>query len=251
MKRTRAAVILAAGLGSRLRPLTDDRPKALMDIGGETILGRAVRLLSEYGVEHIVIATGYREDAVRAAVRNASVRASFCRNERYDSTQNAVSLALCRSAVESEGGWFKLDGDVVFQAEVLTRLDECGAALAVAVDAERDLDAEAMKVECDSSGRVLAFGKQLAVAAARGESIGIERISASGSPIVFSELERAVIDGRTGLYYEDLYSELIQQGRLDAQAVDVGDLPWTEVDTLDDLERARALVLGSASPQRV
>ena len=65
MSSTKTAVLLVAGIGSRLRPLTDDRPKALVDIGGETILGRAVRLLGEHGVERLVLATGYREDAVR------------------------------------------------------------------------------------------------------------------------------------------------------------------------------------------
>jgi NDP-sugar pyrophosphorylase family protein len=66
--KTTAAVILVAGVGSRLRPITDDRPKALVDLDGETILGRAIRLLAEYGVRKVVLATGYREDAVRAAL---------------------------------------------------------------------------------------------------------------------------------------------------------------------------------------
>ncbi|RYE80403.1 MAG: hypothetical protein EOO74_02190 [Myxococcales bacterium] len=64
---TEVGVILVAGVGSRLRPLTDDRPKALVEVGDETMLGRAVRLLLEHGVRELVLATGYREDAVRAA----------------------------------------------------------------------------------------------------------------------------------------------------------------------------------------
>src|SRR3990167_1221321 len=117
MAVTRVAVILVAGIGSRLRPLTDDRPKALVDVGGETILARAVRLLHAHGVERIVLATGYREDSVRRALADAPVELAFCANPRFDSTQNSVSLALCEQAVAHEG-FFKLDGDVVFRHEV-------------------------------------------------------------------------------------------------------------------------------------
>ena len=63
-----AAVILVAGIGSRLRPITDTRPKALAPVGDETILGRAARLLLDFGISRLILATGYREDAVRAAV---------------------------------------------------------------------------------------------------------------------------------------------------------------------------------------
>src|ERR1700710_1153722 len=100
--KTTVAVILVAGIGSRLRPITDDRPKALVDIGGETILGRAVRLLASYGVRRVVLATGYREDAVRAAMRGAPVaEVEYCKNPEFDRTQNSVSLALCRQALGS------------------------------------------------------------------------------------------------------------------------------------------------------
>src|SRR3954469_19047778 len=145
--KTTTAVILVAGIGSRLRPITDDRPKALVDLGGETILGRTVRLLASYGVRKIVLATGYREDAVRIAMQGAPpvMVVEYCRNPEFDRTQNSVSLALCRDALGTDA-FFKLDGDVVFQRQVLERLDASPAELSVAVDAGRMLDAEAMKV---------------------------------------------------------------------------------------------------------
>lgn len=241
MNRTRTAVILVAGVGARLRPLTDDRPKALLDLGGETILGRAVRLLRAYGVERVVLATGYREDAVRAALGELPLTVSYCPNPRYDSTQNAVSLALCRPALPHGEAWFKLDGDVVFQAEVLERLDRTPAELSVAVDSSRKPDAEAMKVALGEGGRVLRFGKDVPSAVAGGESIGIERIAAGAGERLFDALDDALRAGFESYYYENVYSELIEAGRLSASAVEVGDLPWTEVDTPGDLEQARRL----------
>lgn len=218
-----------------------------MDLGGETILGRALRLLREAGVEKVVLATGYREDAVEKALKaleNSELAWELVRNPRYDTTQNSVSLALCAKALEGTS-FFKLDGDVVFQPAVLQRLDGCQAALAVALDRSRMADEEAMKVELGAGTlglSIRAFGKSIPLAQSAGESIGIERVSASASAVLFEALSQKLASGKVDLYYEDVYSELIQQGKLEARAVDVGDLAWTEVDTLEDLERARALV---------
>ncbi len=222
-----------------MRPLTDDRPKALVDIGGETILARALRLLAQHGVKRAVLATGYRDDAIKIALQDCPLHVTYCHNSEFERTQNSVSLALCRDTLESES-FFKLDGDVVFEPEVLERLERAAAPLSVAVDAARKLDAEAMKVRVDL-GRILAFGKGLTLAESSGETIGIERVDGSIARTLFEALAAAAREGRTGLYYEDVYSELVQSGRLEAAAVDVSDLRWTEVDDFDDLERARAL----------
>jgi len=219
----------------------------LVDLGGETILGRTVRLLVSYGVRKIVLATGYREDAVKAAMQGTPVAVEYCRNPEFDRTQNSVSLALCREKVGGDA-FFKLDGDVVFQRQVLDRLDASSNELAVAVDAGRMLDAEAMKVTLSGSGtaRISAFGKGIPLAQSAGESIGIERISSTFSSTLFEALNLAIAAGDTSLYYEDVYSRLIAAGSLQAEAVPVSDLPWTEVDDFSDLERARALVRDGA-----
>lgn len=237
MKSTQAAVILVAGVGQRLRPLTDDRPKALVDIGGETILTRAIRLLLAHGVTEIVLGTGYREDQIRKSVEHLDVKVTICPNPDYASTQNSVSLARCRAPLEGKS-FFKLDGDVVFRPAVLARLAAANAPLAVAVDKGRALDAEAMKVRI-ADGAIREFGKGIAVEAAHAETIGIERLEPDAAGLVFDALDRALSLGRRDLYYEDVYSELVGRGVLDAQAVDVSDLPWAEVDTFEDLAGAR------------
>jgi choline kinase len=249
MSDTPVAVILVAGIGQRLRPLTDDRPKALVDVGGETILGRAVRQILAAGVREIVLATGYREEAVRDAMTSCAVPVRYCRNEAFDRTQNAVSLFLCREAV-GDRAFFKLDGDLLFQDDVIGRLSSSAGELAVAVERRDDLGEEEMKVTADGD-RVLSFGKHLVPATSAGESIGIERVSGVAVSSLFHGLEQAVSAGETTLYYEDVYARLIARG-LDARLVDVTDLAWTEVDTPADLERARELVAsGALGPRRV
>jgi choline kinase len=246
---TKTAVLLVAGMGTRLAPLTNDRPKALVDIGGETILHRAVRVLREHGVRRIVLATGYRQDAIEQALADMAaewgtsadgITSLVAPNLEYATTQNSVSLALCEQAVGHEA-FFKLDGDVVFDRRVLERLDASESELAVAVDGKRLLDAEAMKVKTSGS-TITAFGKQLTIAESAGESIGIERLSAGAGERVFAALRESIARGVTNRYYEDVYSDLIQDGRLSAESVEVGDLSWTEVDDKTDLAKAQELV---------
>ncbi len=234
-----AAVILVAGVGSRLRPITNTRPKALAPVGDETILGRAVRLLLEFGVSRLILATGYREDAVRQALAGLAAEVEYCPNPRYDSTQNSVSLALCRDAVGGRS-FFKLDGDVVFDLAVLERIAAPQAELSAGVDSGRKLDAEAMKVVVQGTS-IRRFGKQVPLAQSHGESIGIERITAAASGKLFRALDERIAAGESDLYYEDVYSRMIEAGQLDAEAADVSGLRWTEVDTFEDLETARRL----------
>jgi choline kinase len=236
---TRTAVLLCAGGGTRLRPLTDDRPKALIDVGGETILGRAVRLLVGAGVDHLVIATGYRAEAVRAALDRPGPVVTFCHNPDFERTQNSVSLYRCREAVEGKT-FLKLDGDLLFHPDVIARLEADPGPLSVAVDKSVLLGEEEMKVMADGVD-IKRFGKKLEPAQCVGESIGIEKIGAAAGASLFRALGAAERAGRTDLYYEDVYGELIADG-LSARVVDVSALPWIEIDTPEDLDNARRYV---------
>lgn len=236
----RTAVLLVAGMGSRLRPLTDEIPKALVPINGRSILERAVAALCARGVQQFVLATGYRDEAVRNALAGMGVSATFCHNSRYAETQNSISLLQCRSAV-GKAGFYKLDGDLLFDSRVIERLDAASEPLAVAVDASRAVDAEAMKVTSDSKGRILRFGKSIPVPDASGESIGIERVGASITDVLFDAIASLERRGVVDRYYEDVYSELLKEGKIGASAMNVGDLRWAEVDDMADLEHAAAL----------
>jgi choline kinase len=234
---TDLAILLCAGGGTRLRPLTDDKPKALVGVGGETILHRAVRALMAAGVRELVVATGYRAEAVRAALTGLPV--VFCHNADYERTQNSVSLLACAERARGRA-FFKLDGDVLFHPEVLARIDRIPAPLAVAVERRLDLGDEEMKVIASGSA-IAAFGKKLDPRTCYGESIGIERLDGEAGTQLFDAIADAVRIGRSDLYYEDVYNELIARG-LRAGLVDIADLAWIEIDTPDDLARAERLV---------
>lgn len=238
------AVLLVAGTGSRLRPLTDEVPKALVSLGDETILGRLVRQLRQVGINHIVLVTGYCEGAIRAVRLPADVCYDYCFNAAYEVTQNSISLACARDAVGREP-FIKLDGDLVIDQRILQKVVEGPDAMYVAIDRTRPLDAEAMKVSV-VGGAITRFGKGLEVSVAHAESIGIERLDARSAQVVFTRIDQLKQAGITDRYYEDVYSELIERRELSAVPIEVSPLAWTEVDTLQDLEAARALVQSSA-----
>jgi choline kinase len=233
------AVLLCAGAATRLRPLTNDRPKCLLDVGGETILARAVRLLLSAGVRKLVIATGFRQEDVHAAMAGHPGEVTFCHNADFARTQNAVSLHHCAHAVAGQA-FFKLDGDVLFNRAVLERLVADDAPLSAAVERRADLGEEEMKVVIEGND-IRAFGKKIDPRLCAGESIGIEKLDESASAALFHALEQVVAAGRTDLYYEDVYGELVERG-MKAHAVDITDVPWIEVDTAEDLARARQWV---------
>ncbi|MBI2395318.1 MAG: phosphocholine cytidylyltransferase family protein [Deltaproteobacteria bacterium] len=242
------AVVLAAGVGARLRPWTDDRPKALVEVAGEPLLLRMGRQLAAVGVDELIVATGHAEEAVVRALSSLhGLRWQVRRNERFDTTQNVVSLHACADALLDEPcETWKLDGDLWLEDAVLARIGALPLAsqeLLCAVDVRgaargRVLGAEEMKVVLDRE-RIVAFGKQLDPRRAHGESMGIERLGTGAVSTVIHEVGRAVTAGETSLYYEDVYDRVLE--RVAATAVPCGDLRWTEIDTPDDLARAEEL----------
>ena len=188
MSNIRTAVLLVAGVGSRLRPITNSIPKSLIAIGSESILQRMIRQLRACGIERFVLATGYREEAVRHVMLQLDVQVEYCRNHDFARTQNSVSFACCASAVRDEP-IVKLDGDLVFDERILKRVLCVAASMAVAVDSSRELDPEAMKVEIDTNGHIQDFGKSISLARSHAESIGIEKLDAISSNMVTSRIE--------------------------------------------------------------
>ena len=237
----RTAVLLVAGIGSRLRPLTNSIPKALLPLGSESILQRLIRQLRACGIERFVLATGYHEEAVKTAMSPLGVPVEYCRNRDFAGTQNSVSFACCANSIRNEP-IVKLDGDLVVDDKILERVLGNSSPMVVAVDSSRQLDQEAMKAEIDRNGYIRNFGKSISLAKSHAESIGIEKLDATSSGKVMSRIEELMAQGVTDKYYEDVYADLIQNSKLAAKAIDIAGLPWTEVDTFEDLILARQLV---------
>lgn len=233
-------IILAAGQATRLRPLTDDKPKCLLEVGGRPIISRAVALLAERGLDRITVVDGYLGEMIRAALaaQFPAVDFRFIRNADYATTNNAWSLHL--AAGLTPGPFMLLDADIVFAGGVLDLLLAHPAPNRLALRSRGGIGDEEMKVALDAGGRVRVLGKELAPSAAAGESVGIEVFGAGFARALWPVLRRRLVDERRlGEYYEASFLELVDAGH-DVVAVDIGDLPCREIDTPGDLEDARA-----------
>lgn len=118
------AVILAAGYGRRMRPLSDRCHKALLPIGATTILARIVDGLRDIDVEHVAVVTGYRANDVERYLRDRypEIPFQFVHNARYDATNNIVSLSLALEQVELQGDLVLIECDLLFEETLLRRL---------------------------------------------------------------------------------------------------------------------------------
>lgn len=236
------AAILTAGSAHRLRPLTDARPKALLEVAGMPILRRNLASLLHSGVDEIVIGTGYRGDMIREAVASwfPELDVTFVDNPDYETTSNAVTLGLLGPHLDGEP-FLLLDDDVVFDVRVLDLLLERGLD-SVAVRSVGGVAAEEVKVVADDEDRILKIGVELPARGALGESIGIALFSADTSARLFEALARR----QPHEIYEVALQEVIDAGAT-LFAVDIGTLYAIGVDTYSDLCAATGRV--SESPE--
>jgi len=239
------AVILAAGTGHRLQPLTDASPKCLIEVGGRTILDRMLHAIADAGVRRAIVVTGHLSDQIDAHVAQSRVglEAVTVRNPAYATTNNAVSLAAARSAIDGRS-FLICDGDVVFTRnpfpDLLASPDPC----VVAVDAAAPFNAEAMKVEVADDGGVVRLSKALEAHRSAGESLGLQRIGGAALPRVWSALADTVDRDAARAYYEDALQLLLDDGlRMGVSRVTPG--TCMEIDDAVDLDAARRLLSGA------
>jgi len=230
----RRAVVLAAGSGRRLMPLTARIPKTLVTVAGKTLLERLLSACAHAQLEEAIVVTGHASARVDSWLASTSLPLSVrtVHNRAFASHGNARSLLAARHAVGRES-FIKLDGDLLLDPTLLTQLVQQPGGSQLCVDRGATLDPEAMKVALNGN-RVDGIGKTLPLAASAGESIGAERIASADTKALFDVL--ATLDDADA-YYEDGYQRLVARG-WDVGIVEVGDRRWTEIDTVEDLARA-------------
>ena len=239
------AIILAAGIGSRLRPLTDTSHKCLLPVGNRAMLDRMLESIAKIGIREILIVTGHRADDIKAfvAATYPLLSITFVHNDRYLDTNTGYSLLLAKKFAGGDS-FVKFDADVVFEPRVLEKLVTSEHETCLCIDKNIHLDKEEVKVITDENDKVIAVGKKLDPHQSRGESIGIEKISAEAGTVLFEELETLMrAESNWQEYYDDSYTTLVHRG-IPFHAVDITGLKWVETDSHDDYQRAQAIFSG-------
>jgi len=232
------AVIVAAGRSLRLHPLTENTPKALLDVGGEAMLPRSVRLLRERGVREIAVVVGHQRGQIERALGDDGI--SYLYNPFYAETNNMGSLWFARAWVGGES-FLYLHADLVYDPRLLERMlevpEDGDAALLVDVG---PTDEEAMKVRVSADGCFESSSKEIPLDEALGEWTGIARFSGRFSAALFDAIEALLAEREFMVYDTCAFTRLAAAGRRFC-IVETGELPWIEVDFAKDLGRAREM----------
>lgn len=242
------AVILAAGLGSRLRPFTDHWPKPLTPVHGVPILHNALARLAEAGVRETTLVVGYRKEAIRASCgdRFAGMAIRYVESTVFDQTGSAYSLWLARETLLA-GGALLLEGDVFFEAAVLERLLDGSGNRAAVAPFDAAMSGSAALLD-GARIREIRTGQTAAEAAGRlFKTMNLFRLSgASLREIVTPGLDALIGSGARQVFLEQLFAQLIRESGLEIEAVDCGDRRWFEIDSEADLRIAEAIFAPAA-----
>ena len=224
------AIILAAGVGSRLKKLSGGKAKCLVEIGGRPIILHQLEMLADHGIGPALVVVGYQADDVRRVVGD---RAEFVVNERYEATNSLYSLWLARERVS--GPFILLNSDLFFSPEILDQLMD-GPATALAYDSTSSRGREQTKIAV-REGRVVDIGKDVPPASARGESLGIIKFDAQAAEAMFTAADQLIRDGNERAWVIEGTRAVASQ--VGIEAVNIAGLPWAEIDFPYDLDVAR------------
>ncbi len=234
------AIILAAGVGKRLWPVTQHRPKCLIEIGGQTLLRRYLTSLASVGIQRADIVVGYKQEMIRTAVEadSCGVRVNFLVNEQFH-RGSISSFWIARTALDDDT--IVMDADVLFHREILRRLVQSPYENALLMDETVKQTGEECMVVVEG-GRVVALTKTMPLHYDyAGEGVGFLRVRHADAPHVVASLRTYVDRDAWQMEYEDALLGFFRDVKVGHEKI--GGLPWTEIDFVEDVERAEREVL--------
>lgn len=240
-KRVTTALLLAAGTGSRLSPLTDMLPKCLVKLNGKSILERLIDSLKAYGFKRLVIVVGFYEECIRdfLGTRIEGIEITYVVNPIYDTTNNIYSLWLARNVIDEP--FMLLESDIVYKIPMLEEMlwpDRIAVAklqpwmngTTVTIDQHQEINA----FWASGSDRDCLEDRQY-------KTVNIYSLSTQSWRLVKERLEQYISNNKVNGYYETVFAELVAESSLNFTSVLFDTDQWYEIDTLDDLYEAEQL----------
>jgi len=235
-------IILSAGQGRRLSPMTEATPKCMLPIQGKALIEWQLDALEACGVEEITVVAGFGAAKVEdlLARRQGKAKTNICYNPFFEAADNLISCWVAKGEMTDD--FAILNGDTLFEPPVLQRLlDSPARPITLATDEKSTYDADDMKVAL-SGERLLRVGKDLSLDHTNGESIGLMLFRGEGVGLFRTALERAVRDPHSlKQWYLSIISQIAEAtGEVWTQMI--SGLDWSEVDYPLDLLRASVMV---------
>ena len=235
------AILLSAGQGKRLLPLTTSRPKCLLEIrDDQSVLDFQLEALANCGIEHTTVLVGFGAEYVEHSLANprfGEMEVTTLYNPFFAITDNLATCWIASVAMTDD--FVLLNGDTVFEDGVLRRvLDAPREPIAVTIDRKPDYDADDMKVTLDTDGRLTAIGKKLPLHTVDGESIGMLRFCGTGVQTYRDALNLAMRQPESlSNWYLSVVNELAQ--KIAVQTTSIEELWGSEIDSPEDLDAVR------------
>lgn len=230
------ALILAAGFGLRLAPLTNDLPKSLVPVNGKPILVKQLENLYANGIDDITVISGYKAEIMEDTVGRLFPGVKFIRSVDYASTNNMYSAFLGKEAMDNSP-FLMMNADVFFDASVITALLDDPAENAIVTEKGVYIE-ESMKV-VEENGRLMRIAKTVTEDEALGVSIDVYKFSPEGANAFFSKCAEYINDRKElKLWSEVALNDILPDVPFTACPL-VG--RWLEIDNMDDLAAAEKL----------
>lgn len=235
------AVILAAGIGSRLRPLTNDKPKCLVRICGKSLLEYQLDAHRVAGVKDIYIVVGYEAQAVRDYCKHIKdLNIHIVESVNYETTNNMYSLYLLREHLKGEA-FILNNADLAIDNEIVNKMVQDKRQDLIMVDTSQYND-ESMKISVDKKGVITDISKKIDEKNSYGCSIDYYKFSPETSKTLFAEVERTVEkEENLNQWTEVALQELMQARAISMEPIHTDGLRWMEVDNYEDLAIADML----------
>lgn len=234
------AIILAAGVGKRLWPVTQHHPKCLIRIGGQSLIARYLRSLAAVAVREAVLVVGYKHEMIRDAV-GAGAHGVAVRYLESDQYQQGSITSLWRAREELDADALIMDADVLFHQAILERLVRSPHPNALLMDESVKQTGEECMVVV-RGGRVVALTKRMPERYdLAGEGVGFLKVRAADAGALVRSVQAYVERGQLDMEYEDALREFFTDVRVGYERI--GGLPWTEIDFEEDIARAEREIL--------
>ncbi len=244
-------IILAAGRGSRLWPLTKNTPKSLIDLGnGTTLLERQLDSALQSGCfNEIIIVTGYKGEQIDAKLieYKKHFRITTVYNPFYDVSNNLISLWVVHYKL-LEDDFLVTNGDNIYRDSVFGRVCSFAGSheeiIAITIDRKREYDEDDMKVILDANSHVVNVSKEIPPEEANAESVGLALVKGDKSRQMFVEAILDLVkaeDGREKFWLE-VFNFLVNKGYI-VETIEIAESEWKEVDFHPDVEILRKIVL--------
>ena len=227
------ALILAAGIGSRIEKYTNGKPKSLLHVQGKSIIKHQISSLRKNGLEFkdIIIVTGFKAEEIE---REVGKKITYIHNQDYRTTNSLYSMWLARNENYSDG-MILLNADVIFNEKILEGILNISGNV-VAVDFRKDLNDNEMNVIVNSQNNITKISKEIKANSASGESVQIAKFTGNSCNTIFSKTNELIESNNKDKFPAYVFKYVIAEE--DVVAYDIGNLDWIEIDYPIDYEEA-------------